>query len=74
MRVQAGVRDVSISPWCTRCDNDRFFSHRAGDAGRQLGVIVAERGLSAALQRPIRAAARSCQRALDAPRRRRATT
>jgi len=35
-----GVRDVSISPLCTRCDNDRFFSHRAGDAGRQLGVIV----------------------------------
>ena len=32
-----GVRDISISPLCTRCDNDRFFSHRAGDAGRQLG-------------------------------------
>ena len=26
----------------TRCDNERFFSHRAGDAGRQLGVIVAD--------------------------------
>lgn len=37
----AGVRHVSISELCTRCDNDRFFSHRAGDAGRQLGVIVA---------------------------------
>jgi YfiH family protein len=36
-----GVRQISISPLCTRCDNDRFFSHRAGDAGRQLGVIVA---------------------------------
>lgn len=36
-----GVRDISISELCTRCDNDRFFSHRAGDAGRQLGVIVA---------------------------------
>jgi polyphenol oxidase len=36
---QLGVRDVSISPLCTRCDNDRFFSHRAGDAGRQLGVL-----------------------------------
>lgn len=35
----AGVRDVSISPSCTRCDNDRFFSHRAGDLGRQLGVL-----------------------------------
>jgi YfiH family protein len=38
---EAGVREVSISPLCTRCDNDRFFSHRAGDAGRQLGVIQA---------------------------------
>jgi YfiH family protein len=36
-----GVRRISISPLCTRCDNDRFFSHRAGDAGRQLGVIRA---------------------------------
>ena len=36
-----GVRQVSISPLCTRCDNDRFFSHRAGDAGRQLGVVIA---------------------------------
>jgi YfiH family protein len=35
-----GVRDISISPLCTRCDNDRFFSHRAGDSGRQLGVVV----------------------------------
>jgi YfiH family protein len=37
---EQGVRDVSISPLCTRCDNDRFYSHRAGDAGRQLGVLV----------------------------------
>ena len=36
-----GVRLVSSSAFCTRCDNDRFFSHRAGDAGRQLGVIHA---------------------------------
>jgi YfiH family protein len=35
-----GVRDVSVSGWCTRCHHDRFFSHRAGDAGRQLGVIL----------------------------------
>jgi hypothetical protein len=41
---QAGVRDVSISTWCTRHDNARFFSHRAGDAGRQLGVMVASAG------------------------------
>ena len=36
-----GVPQVSISRWCTRCDNTRFFSHRCGDAGRQLGVIAA---------------------------------
>lgn len=36
-----GVREVTISERCTRCDNDRFFSHRAGDSGRQLGVMVA---------------------------------
>jgi YfiH family protein len=37
-----GVRNITISPSCTRCDNARFFSHRAGDAGRQVGVIFAE--------------------------------
>lgn len=36
-----GVRELSISPLCTRCNNDRFFSHRAGDVGRQVGVIQA---------------------------------
>jgi len=36
-----GVRHVSSSAFCTRCDNDRFFSHRASDPGRQLGVIHA---------------------------------
>jgi polyphenol oxidase len=36
-----GVRDVVVDPRCTRCDNDRFYSHRAGDAGRQLGVMLA---------------------------------
>ena len=35
-----GVRRISLSAFCTRCDNDRFFSHRAGDAGRQLGVLM----------------------------------
>ena len=35
-----GVRTVTTSERCTRCDNDRFFSHRAGDAGRQLGVLA----------------------------------
>ena len=39
-RVHAlGVTSVSVSPFCTRCDNDRLYSHRAGDAGRQLAVI-----------------------------------
>jgi YfiH family protein len=37
-----GVRKISVSSACTRCDNDRFFSHRAGDAGRQIGVIAAQ--------------------------------
>ena len=36
-----GVRRVSITSSCTRCDNDRFFSHRAGDSGRQVGVMIA---------------------------------
>ena len=38
----AGARHVSVSQSCTRCNNERFFSHRAGDAGRQLGVIIAD--------------------------------
>lgn len=36
----AGIGYVSASAWCTRCDNDRFYSHRAGDEGRQIAVIV----------------------------------
>ena len=36
----AGVGDVSVSEWCTRCHNDRFFSHRCGDVGRQIGIIL----------------------------------
>ncbi len=35
-----GVREIMTSDACTRCHNTRFFSHRAGDAGRQLGVIA----------------------------------
>ena len=38
---EAGVQRITVSPYCTKCDNDRFFSHRAGDTGRQVGVIVA---------------------------------
>jgi copper oxidase (laccase) domain-containing protein len=37
---ELGVRDISVSSDCTRCDNDRFFSHRAGDTGRQIAVII----------------------------------
>jgi YfiH family protein len=36
---QAGAT-VTVSEWCTRCHNERFFSHRAGDEGRQLGVLM----------------------------------
>lgn len=39
----AGVNHITVSASCTRCDNDRFYSHRAGDVGRQLGVMLAER-------------------------------
>jgi len=38
--ASVGVRSVSVSPWCTRCDAERLYSHRGGDAGRQLGVIL----------------------------------
>lgn len=38
-----GVRHITTSTSCTRCDNDRFYSHRAGDAERQLGVMIADR-------------------------------
>ncbi|GAC1693889.1 MAG: hypothetical protein NVS9B3_12140 [Gemmatimonadaceae bacterium] len=39
---EGGVKAVTVSARCTKCDNDRFYSHRAGDAGRQVAVIVAE--------------------------------
>ena len=39
---QAGAT-VTISDWCTRCHNERFFSHRAGDSGRQLAVLLIDR-------------------------------
>lgn len=35
-----GVRKITRSPWCTRCHNERFFSHRAGDAQRHIAVIA----------------------------------
>ena len=37
---RAGVRQLRISDWCTQCHNGWLFSHRAGDAGRQLAVIL----------------------------------
>jgi YfiH family protein len=38
----AGVQHITVSRCCTRHHNDRFFSHRAGDTGRQISVIFAE--------------------------------
>ncbi len=38
--VRRGVRTLSVSPCCTRHNGERFFSHRGGDDGRQLGVIA----------------------------------
>lgn len=35
-----GVRQIDVSQWCTRCGNRKFFSHRGGDAGRQLGILA----------------------------------
>lgn len=35
-----GVVRLTTDGACTRCHGERFFSHRAGDAGRQLGVIA----------------------------------
>ena len=37
----AGVKRITVSEYCTRCDNERLFSHRAAEAGRQIGVVFA---------------------------------
>jgi YfiH family protein len=37
-----GVREITTTGSCTRCDNATFFSHRCGDEGRQLGVMIAD--------------------------------
>jgi YfiH family protein len=37
-----GVRRITSSASCTRCNNDQFYSYRAGDPGRQLGVMIAD--------------------------------
>lgn len=36
-----GVRDLSVSPWCSAHDGDRFFSHRrsSGKDGRMLAYL-----------------------------------
>jgi len=36
---EAGVRLVTSSGSCTKCDNGEFYSHRGGDSGRQVAVI-----------------------------------
>lgn len=38
---RAGVQHVTSSASCTRHHNERFYSHRAGDRGRQVAVIFA---------------------------------
>jgi hypothetical protein len=38
---ERGVQHLTASPLCTREDSDKFFSHRGGDAQRQVAVIVA---------------------------------
>jgi hypothetical protein len=35
-----GVTAITISAWCTRTDHTVLFSHRGGDGGRQLGVML----------------------------------
>jgi hypothetical protein len=39
--AELGIRDVTISPWCSAHDRDRFFSHRAsgGRDGRMAAYI-----------------------------------
>ncbi len=50
--TQLGVSQWSASAECTRCDNDALFSHRAGDAGRQIGVIFSAASLTRAVLSP----------------------
>ncbi|HVL33141.1 MAG TPA: peptidoglycan editing factor PgeF [Actinomycetota bacterium] len=38
----AGVQRIHLAALCTRCEPHRFFSHRAGDSGRQ-GVLAVMR-------------------------------
>lgn len=34
-----GVKTITVAALCTRCESHRFFSHRAGDTGRQ-GILA----------------------------------
>lgn len=43
---QLGVARWSASGECTKCDNGDFYSHRAGDAGRQVACIYSRGGLT----------------------------
>lgn len=43
---QYGVARWSASGECTKCDNGDFYSHRAGDAGRQVACIYSESALT----------------------------
>jgi hypothetical protein len=38
--AQLGVPHVTVSQYCTRCHNERFYSHRAGNAQRHIAVIA----------------------------------
>lgn len=41
---RAGITRIGLAALCTKCEPHRFFSHRAGSAGRQAGVIAIRRG------------------------------
>lgn len=43
---QQGVARWSASGECTKCDNGELFSHRAGDAGRQIACIYSVNSLT----------------------------
>lgn len=33
------IQNIEVSPYCTSCNNDQFFSYRSGDKGKMVGVI-----------------------------------
>ena len=44
--TQLGVARWTANGECTKCDNGELFSHRAGDAGRQVACIYSSGGLT----------------------------